>query len=245
MDISIDNIANGYAENIAQASRCYLLEKDSRIDAFERLRNKCEASTYISNSIRRCWGNSEILKGMEAVADVDAPDDIGGLRDNFKLLFTKSNNAVSAIMSCEGQRTALVVGVSKLHQGGGVLRGEITCEAELCRHSTLYFCLQAERIQEEFYKKDRFGEYVDDRISGVYLPGVMFFKEVLSSIETDAIYTDVLVTDIPDAFNNRENTAFSEAYRRYMPLKLSNLLRTALLRGIDTLIVCDEQREYF
>lgn len=237
MDIMVSDYGT---ENITTDSMHYMKEKDSRINLFERFRNQCEASAVISQSVDLSRQHSIISNVTDHLVE---PDAFGCLWDDFNIVFTRGSKVVDAITLCQEQCVAVIAGVSGIHPGGGVLRGECTCEAELCRHSTLFFCLQEKRIQEEFYGGK---SKTDKKIKYVYLPGVVFFDETRIPDDTAGIYADVFITDVPNDFNDKGNSlSGDEDYGRIISLKLYEILKDAKSHGINTLIICDEQRGLF
>ena len=104
-----------------------------------------------------------------------------------------------------GKKVCVLNFASATNPGGGVVHGSSAQEESLCRCSTLYPCLDIDKMWQEFYTPHRRAGnplYNDDCL---YTPGVIVFKSDLSfperMEEKDWYQVDVLTCAAPNLRN--------------------------------------------
>lgn len=108
-----------------------------------------------------------------------------------------------------GKKVCVLNFASATNPGGGVVHGSSAQEVSLCRCSTLYPCLDIDKMWQEFYTPHRRAGnplYNDDCL---YTPGVIVFKSDLSfperMEEKDWYQVDVLTCAAPNLRNAPSN----------------------------------------
>lgn len=135
-------------------------------------------------------GSDELMKATASSINsqklIFAGDSIPepGLKRNKKAkVVVSGKRSFEAASGYKGKKVCVLNFASATNPGGGVLHGSSAQEESLCRCSTLYFCLSAEDMEEEFYKPHcKMGDplYNDDLI---YTPDVYVIKSDTSHPE--------------------------------------------------------------
>ena len=176
-------------------------DKELLIDSFEEFRNECERSQDILQSVEysikntviyACSDIKELSEGGVDVINLDA--DISWEDDER--------------IYCGGN-IGIVLKLSGGHPGNGVVRGVVNTEANLCRCSTLYFCLQKAK---SFYE--------GDKDSLILVPDVMIFKG------GNPDYSNAFKVSVIGYFDDTSD-------------KLAYAKEVANKKGIDKLLVID------
>ncbi len=198
-------------------AEAYEQEKEARVKDFEDLRNYCERTVELERSVDKSRRNTHLLKVKET-EDYVISEKFSG-----RVIFASPKEAVEEISKTGN--VGVLIGLSAVSKGGGVVHGMETFEAEICRHSTLYFCLQEKRICEEMYE--------DRAPSFAYIPGV---KVVNKPYDSDKDYpeVDIIAAILPEG---TDSLTSSEEGRRIF----DNMLLRAEYNNLKTIIISIEE----
>jgi uncharacterized protein (TIGR02452 family) len=176
-------------------------DKELLIDSFEDFRNECERSHDILQGVEYSIKNTVIytrsdIKGLsEADVNVINLDEGISWEDDERIY-------------CGGN-IGIVLKLSGVHPGDGVVRGAVNTEANLCRCSTLYFCLQGAK---NFYE--------GNKDSLIFVPDVLMFKNRKPD------YSNAVKVDIIGYIDDTSD-------------KLTSAKEVAKEKGLDKLLVTD------
>ncbi|MDD7429045.1 MAG: TIGR02452 family protein, partial [Oscillospiraceae bacterium] len=148
---------------------------NKRIDIFKDTMRLCKSNARLGESVKKSIANTRLY----------APDDkpqisfVGNTRST-KISVTAERTFQAAKRLTEKyvgeKRIAVHNFASATNPGGGVTRGSSAQEEALCRCSTLYPCLNTDKLFEEYYsmhKKRHDVRYTD---ACIYTPDITVFK---------------------------------------------------------------------
>ncbi|MCR5701060.1 MAG: PARG family protein [Lachnospiraceae bacterium] len=176
-------------------------DKELLIDSFEDFRNECERSQDITQGVEYSIKNTVIY----SAGDITELSEDGVCVIN---LGKDTSWEDDERIYC-GDNIGIVLKLSGVYPGDGVVRGVVSTEADLCRCSTLYFCLQS---ANSFYEGDK------DSI--ILVPDVFMFKN-----------------GKPDGGNAAKVTVIG--YIEDTPDMLAYVKTIAGKKGLDKLLVVD------
>ena len=172
----------------------YLQDRDGRIAGFEETLELCEQDVILSHAIRQTGARTRYYQYKNGMSwkrqlwNRIRKDRIGlpwirrrccrATQDNIFVTQERSLEAVRRMKTAYPQsRVAVLHFASGTNPGGGVIRGGVGQEESLCRCSTLYPCLQQQKVRKTFYDRhQRTGDpYYSDTC--VYLPGIIGIRD--------------------------------------------------------------------
>lgn len=148
---------------------------NKRIDIFKDTMRLCKSNVRLAESVKKSIANTRLY----------APDDkpqissVGNTRSTkISVTAERSFEAAKRLYEKYGgeKRIAVHNFASATNPGGGVTRGSSAQEEALCRCSTLYPCLNTDKLFEEYYsmhKKRHDVRYTD---ACIYTPDITVFK---------------------------------------------------------------------
>lgn len=158
----------------------------------------------------------------------------------------------SELYAKQGKKVCVLNFASATNPGGGVVHGSSAQEEAICRCSTLYPCLDIEKMWDEFYVPHREADnplYNDDCI---YTPGVKVFKSDTNfpEILQESEWWDVDVVtcaapnlrDIPSnvmnpgAGNRRAEISFDDL-KTLISKRIKRVFDVAVINGSEVLIL--------
>ena len=149
--------------------------REKRIAVFEDTMTLCKSNARLGESVKKSIANTRLY----------APDDkpqissVGNTRSTkISVTAERSFEAAKRLTEKYGgeKRIAVHNFASATNPGGGVTRGSSAQEEALCRCSTLYPCLNTDKLFEEYYsmhKKRHDVRYTD---ACIYTPDIIVFK---------------------------------------------------------------------
>ena len=195
----------------------YLQDRDRRIAGFEETLELCERDIVLAHAIwqtrvqtrcyhyedRASWKREIWNRIKKDMADLPWIRRWNGQanRDNILVTQERSLEAVRRMRNLYPQsRIAVLQFASGTNPGGGVIRGGVGQEENLCRCSTLYPCLQAKKVRKQFYNRHRVqgNPYYTDTC--LYLPGITGIREEVPDgvlLPEDDRYTFDVITCAP------------------------------------------------
>lgn len=175
------------------------------------------------------------------------------VKSNTKTVVSKKRSfEAAAEYARDGKKVCVLNFASSTNPGGGVTRGSSAQEECLCRCSTLYPCLNIEKMWDAFYEPHRAAGnplYNDDCL---YTPGVVVFKSDVSfperMEEADWYQVDVItcaapnLRSVPSNFMNPctgETPAEIENEKLYKlhQQRIEKIFRIAAANGAEILIL--------
>lgn len=172
----------------------YLQDRDRRIAGFEETLELCERDSILAYAIwqtgmrTRCYHYRDNVSRKQVTGNgikkvvTERPwirrGDCQAIRDNIIVTRQRSLEAVRRMRVLYPQsRIAVLQSASGTNPGGGVIRGGVGQEEDLCRCSTLYPCIQANGVRKHFYEFHR--GRMDFRYTDtcMYLPGIIGIRE--------------------------------------------------------------------
>lgn len=165
---------------------------------------------------------------------------------------TKRSYDAASFYSRAGKKVCVLNFASATNPGGGVINGSSAQEECLCRCSTLYPCLNEEKMWQEFYQPHRKAAdplYNDDCI---YTPGVYVIKSDISfperMPESDWYQVDVITCAAPNLRNKPSNMmnpfagdkpsdiSDEDLYKLHTQ-RIEKIFRIAAVNGAEVLIL--------
>ncbi len=221
-----------------------------RIQVFEDTLQYCERNIRLTQSIQRTRMQTKRYQNpVEGERNLNQTGGIGkGYMQGAKLevVFVK-DRLIEGIKeyNASNHKVGVVNFASAMAPGGGAVRGNDDVEAELCRCSTLYPCLNTEDLREEYYERNQ-GE-VNLLDTCIYTPGIVGVKNGDEWLEPDAwVSFDVISCSFFDLrliMNGKTNSLdtepvvddfnWSEAVQR----RLRGIFRVAKAEQMDVLLV--------
>lgn len=206
--------------------------KDTRryLDVFEELLVLCKTDGNLLRSIHNSIYGTRVYKGIrEKVLSGESVCTYAYRRESGPELLKEQ-------MRQEAHGKIGIINFSHaLCPGGGVVRGAGGAEAELCRNSTLYWCLNTEALQKAYYRPHRRMEapLYDDTC--IYNPDVIFFP---GSREQRCL-VDVISCALPDfrAGVYMDCIFPEEVWSRCLCDRLRSVLHVAQRQGIESLVI--------
>ncbi len=162
-------------------------------DTLKRIRESAVLSDAVSGSI-----NNEklILEKDDYFPSVDRT-----YSEETKIIVSRKRTLEAAV-GYKGMKTAVLNFASAVSPGGGVRGGSFAQEESICRCTTLYPCLKAQYLWDNFYEPHRNGFDRRNTDDTIYTPGVICFKqdELYPIIMEDQYWfpVNVLTTAAPD-----------------------------------------------
>jgi uncharacterized protein (TIGR02452 family) len=145
-----------------------------------------------------------------------------------------------AAQAYAGTRVAALNFASASCPGGGVTTGAGAQEESLCRCSTLYDCLNDQKMWELFYephRRQRNSLHTDDCI---YTPGVTVFKTDVSApellSETDWYNVDIITCAAPN-LGYSDVTISDEALKQLHIKRLRRILDIAICNKVENIVL--------
>lgn len=195
----------------------YLQDRDRRIAGFEETLELCEQDIILAYAIWKTrlrtryyhyedgtsWRRTAWNERKKVMTDLPwiRRGNCQTIRNNISVTQERSLEAVRRMSRLYPQsRIAVLQFASGTNPGGGVIRGGVGQEENLCRCSTLYPCIQAKRVRKHFYNQHRMqgNPYYTDTC--LYLPGIIGIREeVLDGVllPEDDWYTFDVITCAP------------------------------------------------
>lgn len=132
-------------------------------------------------------------------------------------------------------RIAVLNFANPFEPGGGVLRGSVAQEENLCRCSNLYNSISTPGIIEQYYEKhtaNKKNYLFSDRL--VYSPGIVVLKDDRSYERlADSFLVDIITCAAPYNVYGHDPELLKSTYRR----RLTNLFEVAAENDVDVLIL--------
>lgn len=148
---------------------------NKRIDIFKDTMRLCKSNVRLAESVNNSRANTKLY----APGDKPQISSVGNTRST-KISVTAERTFQAAKRLTEKyggeKRIAVHNFASATNPGGGVTRGSSAQEEALCRCSTLYPCLNTDKLFEEYYsmhKKRHDVRYTD---ACIYTPDITVFK---------------------------------------------------------------------
>ena len=145
----------------------------------------------------------------------------------------------AAKLFAESGKVAVLNFANPFTPGGGVTRGAVAQEESLCRSSTLYPCLMAENVQNEYYiyHRKRGGSRFSDRL--IYTENVLVFKddqELPQQLDkADWFHVDIITCAAPYSGGSQKfsDTELGKIFRG----RIKNIFEAAVDHQVDVLIL--------
>ena len=213
---------------------------DSLIRCFEDTIRRC-GSTELKAAVERSIGSSVVYREgfisryFVPVSDADLSDGhTAGAETDISVESTTTLAAAARYRTLG--RTAVLNFANPEVPGGGVRNGAVAQEESLCRCSSLYPCLAAPEVFDDFYGYHfMHGRFLySDRV--IYTPGVIVFKDdALNLMDRSLWYkVDVLTCAAPlTARLQCDTMMLAELFR----LRIKNILNVALENRAEVLIL--------
>lgn len=257
----------------------YLQDRERRIAGFEETLELCERNRVLTHAIwktrarTRCYQYRAGTSWKRTLWSRTKKDRTGlpwirswrcqTNEDNISVTQERSLEAVRRMRRLYPQsRIAVLQFASGTNPGGGVIRGGVGQEEDLCRCSTLYPCIQAKRVRKHFY--DRHRRRMDFRYTDtcLYLPGIIGIREEVPDgallPEGDWYTFDVITCAPPNmrmhqwkeehGADNMGMRKTEETYsmekdgtdrgeERLIEQRVRRIIQTAIRNGVDILVL--------
>lgn len=153
-----------------------LIIREKRVQEFEENVWLCERKEELLRAIEKSREGIRIYSGE----DLDARERIDGIiykQDNiYKAERTEcyvlGKKDGLQLENCES-RIGVACFVSAFYPGGNAIRGGSGGEEFLCRHSTLYPCLDADYLRKTYYERNSHGEEEENGAKYFYIPDIV------------------------------------------------------------------------
>lgn len=149
--------------------------REERVQIFEDTMRLCKSNERLAETVR----NSKAGTKFYAPDDEPQLSSDGNARSTeISVTKERSFEAAKRLSEKYGSEKKLAVHnfASATNPGGGVTRGSSAQEEALCRCSTLYPCLNTDKLFEEYYSMHRNQGDVRYTDACIYTPDVMVFK---------------------------------------------------------------------
>ena len=224
-------------------------ERKARVDIFQDTLRRCKDDPDLADAIGSSLKRTHILYGEEAFRFPCS----AGLHSPVITVTAKRSFQAARDLSHKypGRSIGVLNFANENEPGGAVLSGSAAQEESLCRCSTLYPCLNTERLNNEYYGAgNKTGDF---RGSGtvVFIPDVIVFKtdEELPALLPNAEWmnVNVLVCAAPDRRDERAiaydadrkeavymgGRDWTDLYRK----RIRSILFEAYSQGIEVLVL--------
>lgn len=195
----------------------YLQDRDRRIAGFEDTLELCRRNRALAHAIQktrtgtRCYWYKDGTSRMRQLWSRIKNDRTGlpwirswrcqANEDNISVTQERSLEAVRHMRRLYPQsRIAVLQFASGTNPGGGVIRGGVGQEEDLCRCSILYPCLQAKKVRKQFYNRHRVQGNPCYTDTCLYLPGIIGIREEIPGgalLSEEEWYTFDVITCAP------------------------------------------------
>ncbi len=224
-------------------------ERKARVDIFQDTLMRCKDDKDLANAVTSSVERTHILNAGETFRFPCTN------RSRYPVITVTEKRSFQAArdlsLKYPGKRIGVLDFASESEPGGAVLSGSAAQEESLCRCSTLYPCLNTERLNTKYYGAEN--EETDFRGSGtvVYIPGVTVFKtdEELPALlpKEEWFSADVLVCAAPDrrveraiSFDRIRNEPVymnAQEWRKLYRKRIRSILYEAYSRGVEILVL--------
>ena len=194
----------------------YFQDRDRRIAGFEETLELCRRNRALAHAIQktrtgtRCYwykdGTSRMMIRNKIRKVIPGLVRIGRgncrkVQDNIFVTQERSLEAIRRMKNVYPQsRIAVLQFASGTNPGGGVIRGGVGQEEDLCRCSILYPCLQAKKVRKQFYNRHRVQGNPCYTDTCLYLPGIIGIREEIPGgalLSEEEWYTFDVITCAP------------------------------------------------
>ena len=245
----------------------YLQDRDRRIAGFEETLELCGRNRVLAHAIQktragtRCYRYKDGTSRMRQLWSRIKNDRTGlpwirswscqANEDNISVTQERSLEAVRHMRRLYPQsRIAVLQFASGTNPGGGVIRGGVGQEEDLCRCSILYPCLQAKKVRKQFYNRHRIQGNPCYTDTCLYLPGIIGIREEIPGgalLSEEEWYTFDVITCAPPNVRIRR---WDEEHKNLMkplekPENIENIMerracaviRAAVRNHVDILVL--------
>ncbi len=245
----------------------YLQDRERRIAGFEETLELCERDIILAFAIwqtttrTRCYRYKDnvlykwtVRNGIQKIMTDLSWIRRGGcqaIRDNIFVTQQRSLEAVRRMRTLYPQsRIAVLQSASGTNPGGGVIRGGVGQEEDLCRCSTLYPCIQANGVRRHFYDLHR--RKMDFRYTDtcLYLPGIIGIREEVPDgallPEADWYFFDIIACAAPNMRMHKwkkegiydiEASEIDREEEWLIEQRARRIIRTAICNRVDILVL--------
>ncbi|MCR5401382.1 MAG: TIGR02452 family protein [Treponema sp.] len=214
----------------------YFRELNTRV--MNDTQNLCFKINWLRNSIRNSINNERVIFGTDEISP-GTFGNAGREKNNEMKILLSTQRTFEAAMKYKGKKIACLDFANAYSVGGSPWTAGAQ-EESMCRISTLYQCIYAQK--ETFYEKhirdfeagclDEMGN--DDII---YVPDVTVFKSDESEPELmnedDWFLTDVIVSAAPELWKG----VCPENYEEIMTSRIKRILDAADFSGVQVLVL--------
>lgn len=146
--------------------------KTKNAEIFKETEYQCKTDMYLRQAIENSLNSQYCLhekSTVELPKMIEKPE-------NKVVVSGKRTLEAAEVYAKQGKKVCVLNFASATNPGGGVIHGSSAQEEALCRCSTLYPCLNTERMRKEFYMPHRKADNPLYNADCIFTPGVKVFK---------------------------------------------------------------------
>ncbi|SCY69209.1 TIGR02452 family protein [Lachnospiraceae bacterium XBB2008] len=203
--------------------------REENVAVYEDTKAWCKTEPALKEAIKSSISAQKIIYETD-----ELPVDTGHRYDTKADVIVSKKRSYEAASAYKGQKVCVHNFASATTPGGGVVKGSRAQEECLCRTSTLYFCINTQKMWDEFYIPHR--ENLDNIHNGdlIYTPNVIVMKSDTAAPERlepkDWYKVDVITLAAPKL---RGGARFGQKPRTVTDQELLEIHETRMRRFCD------------
>lgn len=147
------------------------MAREDNVAVFEDTEKLCKSNPKLKESVLKSIAQQRLILEEDNMSKTDK-----NIYANPAQIVVSKKRSYEAASYYKGQKVCVHNLASASNPGGGVSRGANAQEECLCRCSSLYFCLNTEKMWEGFYRPHRNAQNPIHNDDIIYTPNVTVFK---------------------------------------------------------------------
>ena len=147
------------------------MAREDNVAVFEDTEKLCKSNPKLKESVQKSIAQQRLILEEDNMPKADK-----NIYANPAQIIVSKKRSYEAVSAYKGQKVCVHNFASASNPGGGVSRGANAQEECLCRCSSLYFCLNTEKMWEGFYRPHRNAHNPIHNDDIIYTPNVTVFK---------------------------------------------------------------------
>ena len=215
-----------------------VIDKKRLLEIFEDTEKQCLENELLKRAIRKTIKKTEVFVADKSIT-------IPKTREMYIPRITISNKrSFEAAIELQKlyctEKIAVLNFASESVPGGGVKHGSLAQEESLCRCSTLYNCLNTNRLKKDYYNINNKSLDIRGSDTVIYTPGIIVFKSdeiyPVNFTENEHLSFDVITCAAP--YRKHEIVFIPKReWKRIYRNRIKRIIKVAIHENVDVLVL--------